>query len=242
MSLLRLAGRSHLLRGDADRALACADERLDLVRGLDDPYELAWALHDRGVARRAAGDEEGAEADFREAVATLDTHGVDLSVVRASVAVMAAVRGDLVTAEAQMATALRGAETRGRAAWGAASLATVKILLGRLDEASELIGVALPTLWARRSSGVGLCVESLAAIAVERGDASRAARLLGTATELDRAAGIVVRNRDAHELELRERTESRAREALGAERFAAAQREGRGLAARFEPALVLGDD
>jgi predicted ATPase/class 3 adenylate cyclase len=243
-SLLRLAARSHLLRGNARRALACADERLELVRALEDPYELGWALHDRAVARKGDGDDVGAEADFRAAVETFDRAGIDVPVIRADLAVEAAARGDLAGAEAGLSAALASARLGGghRVPFIAASLAAVLVALGRLDEARELIELALPPLWSRGSSAASACVELLATIALERGDARQAASLLATGAELDRAAGIVIPNRDAHEVELRDRTASRALGLLGRDAFAAAQQDGRRVAGRFDPGLVLGDD
>lgn len=220
--------------GASDEALAERRfaEGLALARQAGDPARMARALLRLGNMAHARGDRAGAAARFEESLALL--RGLDrpseLGNTLNNTALAAFQAGDLPRADALLAEALAMQREAGNADGTAAVLcSTGHAALARDDtaRADALLGESLAIFRAIDNAlGLARCLEGFAGIAAVAGDPRRAARLFGAAQALLDARGVRV---PAAERLNYDRDLARARDALGADAFAAAYATGRGL-------------
>ena len=137
--------------------------------------------------------------------------------------------GDLGQAERLFEEALRlarEAEAPEVVEGALCNLALAVLEQGRFDEAASLYRESLSVRVELSRSLWELAAEGLAAVAVARGDAATAARLLGATEEWRRKAGFVS---DEPEAALADRTAAAARRALGDEAYSLSVRDGAAL-------------
>jgi non-specific serine/threonine protein kinase len=172
---------------------------VDLSRIARDARRVAIANAFLGHALRGRGDYPGASEHYEAArrlwVAAGSQRGVAWSAY--DLGLLAYETGDLVTAEAYLREAVlafRESDYPWALAESAGALGTALVALGQDDEAARLLGEALvlhDTVADRR--GVAQCLESIAALALRRGDPAIAGRLLGAA-DAWRTAGAAPRS------------------------------------------------
>jgi len=207
-------------------------EGLALARRVGDPARMARALLRLGNMAHARGDRAGAAARFEESLALL--RGLDrprgLGNTLNNTALAAFQAGDWPRADALLAEALAVQREAGDADGTAAVLCTTgHAALARDDtaRADALLGESLAIFRAIDNTlGLARCLEGFAGIAVSAGEPRRSARLFGAAQALLDARGVRV---PAVERINYDRDLARARDALGADDFAAAYATGRSL-------------
>jgi predicted ATPase len=228
-------GRAGLIasqRGRYDEARQLLSDSLEFRRRTDAPAELASDLIRFGVVTSAAGDFDGARLAFEEAVELgrgLGDKRVTSSGLN-NLGEIARLDGDLVTARARYEESLELELERG----SAYAIALRRLNLGALalDEgddrqAEQQVLAALEGSLAASADDTTLtCLEVLAAVAVGRGDALHAARLLGAAEEQREQLGFVL---PASERPLVDATAARIEDVLDPVELAAAREEGRAL-------------
>ena len=241
LALLGLLGGVARRRGDFEGALKLADQAIVLAVDDDQPFDLGWVLNDRAVALGSLGRREAANDDLRRARDIFEGAGLVSSAVmiRGNLALSLIAENDFASAEKEFEALLEDSMQRSTRAWCAANLACIKLISGNHAEAHALVAQALPVMWEAQNEDISYCLELLAGIAIEEGDPRKSARLLALADAWADSKGIVVLNRDPHEVELRERTYARSLHLLGNDAFAAEQLEGRTLLRDFRPDMVL---
>ena len=139
-------------------------------------------------------------------------------------------QGDLEQAERSFEQALRlarEAEVPELVKSALSNLGLAVLEQGRFDEAASLYRESLSVRVELNRSFWDIAVEGLAAVAVARGDAAKAARLLGAATEeWRRRAGFTS---DEPETTLADRTAAAARKALGNDAYSLSLKDGAAL-------------
>jgi tetratricopeptide (TPR) repeat protein len=227
-------------RGDRATADALLDEAFGHAAALESAEDLAELLSQRGHARVAAGDLDGAAGDYRRAAGVARRAGVpaNLAEARLGLAQVARLRGDLPTARELVTTALAGCprgsfradlvRVHGYAAHGRLAEAA-----GDADAARGWYRRALAEMPAAGRVEAARVAEGLAGVALLDGDAGRAALLLGAGTALRGAA--VAGDPDVA------RVAAAARDRLGAAAFGAARDTGAALAPADALALLSAD-
>jgi non-specific serine/threonine protein kinase len=159
----------------------------EISRRAGDERRYAIASAFLGHAARGRGEYQLAAERYRTAQQTFERLGSHRGTAWAEhdLGLLACETGDYASAETDLREALRHFRELDYP-WGIASsacgLATVLVAVQRLDETAQLLSDALvryDSLADRR--GVAQCLESLAALAVARGEAGTAGRLLGAA-------------------------------------------------------------
>jgi predicted ATPase len=241
LSLLGLSGGMARRRGNFEAALQLADRALALALDGGQPFDVGWALNDRAFALGVLGRRTAANNDLRRARDIFEGAGLVSSAVmlRGNLAQSLIAEGDFASAEKEFGALLEQSMQRSTRAWCAANLACIKLISGKHEEARALVAQALPVLWEEQNDDVSYCFELLAGIAIEEDDPRKSARLLALADAWADSQGIVFLNREAYEVELRERTYTRSVRLLGPDAFAAEQLEGRALLRDFRLDMVL---
>ena len=235
------AGMVAFFEGDDERATALHEQGLALGRGADDPTVVALALS--GLARIALrADVERARALCREALAV--TEGTSDRFGRSSalhvLGVAAQMAGDLDEARTVMRERLevmRQLENYAGISGEAGNLSMVERQLGHLYAAESLAREALEIDF-RRGDVLQLPwkLNGLAAVAVERGEHERAARLIGAADAMrDEHGAAWPPDERVHY----DRTIAAATDALGAAAFERAYTAGRSLTSSEVAAYAL---
>jgi predicted ATPase len=179
-------------RGDHGRAISLLDEAMVLVAELGSADELGEMIVRRADCLVRAGDPAGAAAGYRHVetlAGRLATRGL-LVGAHLGLATLARRDGDLAEARRLCLMAL---DECGSGWFGPdwtrsqifVALAWVSCAEKKVDEANDWLNQAIEdaTRWSNRPLRA-LATEALAGVALLAGDASKAARLLGTATKL----------------------------------------------------------
>ena len=227
--------------GNDTAALAARERLAPLLAGISDPFLHAICQLAMGWTSPAAGDFDGA---LREVTVALEElRGQDEPVFTAVAAFTA---GSLEMALRRYDDALRlMREARDLAAraggdWLAApprvQLGILAVLRGRPDEARALLEEALdPSLAARSTPFVTLCLAGYAQLAFAEGDPDRAALLEGAAEGLRGRAGL---RAWPHLRQVEADLVAQVRQRLGAERFDQAFAAGSRLTQQQAVAIV----
>jgi predicted ATPase/DNA-binding SARP family transcriptional activator len=237
---LQALGILRAQRGD-ERAEATFREALEMFRLAGEEARVPVALNSLAIMARERGDSAGARAAFEEAADLYRSLGDRhrLADALSNLGVVAVDEGRLEEAEALFAESIeldRAFDNR----WGLGQTLSGQALLalarGLPDEASALLDEAVEAM--RRLDdrpSLVMLLEQLAATAAVRGDDALAARLWGAASAHRDAAG---EPRTVAEAAAIDRHLDSSRAGLGAERFAAAARDGAEL--ELEAALAEG--
>jgi non-specific serine/threonine protein kinase len=227
-----LAAAAHiaLLQGDVEAASAMCDETVAVARRLSDGRALAHAAHISGMTAWAHGDFRDGIPLLVQALERSRTDGDDpnetfMNLLFLSMAT--ALHGDERSAaySAETLAAACGARAELMIAWATWARGLHHWARGDIRQATEMFQDSLrlhrtfQNLW-----GYGWCTEALAWIEAADDRYERAARLLGATQTLLRSIGGLGGFQlfaDAHH-----RSESRIRDALGEDAFAAAARQG----------------
>ncbi|MBD0328497.1 MAG: tetratricopeptide repeat protein [Thermoleophilia bacterium] len=227
---LRAAGILSIEHGDPQAAIPLATEALELLRGLGDERGVLTALTILGNAHNAAGDPDGARRRFEESRAIAERLGLDedVGVALSNLASVAIRQADDERARSLLEESLAIMRRVGRddsVALSLLTLGSIELRLGRALEAEPLLQESLEV-----SRRLGFRVQivsalvALAAAAHARGDARRAAMLLGAAAATAANADEAVEPTDR---DLRDRTLAEVRALLGEEAFREAFDAGR---------------
>jgi tetratricopeptide (TPR) repeat protein len=232
--------------GDYEEARARFEESLDLYRAEGDDQYAAFCLNGLAILAQQENRVREARELFDEAIATAREAG--------DATHAAGFAGNLGLLEVEEGNDLRAAELfreslaeyrksgeKEGAGYALQNLGFVALRGSRLDEASELLLQALDE--AGRSAASRLALFSLvghAAVASARGDAVRAARLLGAVGALCEETHLTL---ELQEADTDAHTRAAARAELGDDAFAAAWEEGTamGLDEAIEYALAAID-
>lgn len=223
--------------GEANRALAQCQASCALFRRAG---ELAWvarSLNSQGGIARDVGDLARAEQLFSESFELRRELGDDrasLAIVLGNLAIVALDRHDLARAREYANECLASAE--GVNQWIHAAtlqiLADVAVEEGDVTEAGDLLRSAFPVLKQLGTYRLLEFLDSCAGLAGVLGLGEAAAGLVGA---VDAALDEIGARMVPSDERMRERRLAPARSSLGADRFEALRRDGRGLT--FEEAL-----
>jgi predicted ATPase/DNA-binding SARP family transcriptional activator len=239
---LTAASAIALLQGDYAAATSLAEAALDEARRSKEPQYVANALSNLGAIVLAAGDHPRAAVVLEEAVALArevgDTRIAALAIN--NLGDLALTTGDYERARPLFEESHALLEGRGDTANLARSLfnrGAVDLMVG--DHASAHARFREGLLLASETGDaedIAWCLEGLASVAAEEGDAERAAVLLGVAGGLLRQIGADFK---PFERQLHEATEARAQALCGLEECASARARGEAmtLAAALELAI-----
>ena len=233
---LAIASDCVRFQGDVGRARALGEASLALSRQLGDADGVARALHELGEAAGAEDDLDRSAALFAEAVAVAHAAGRDGAESVANLGYTALLQGDyerarVVSEEAADLFRERGHE--GDVAFSLANRAQATLLLGRRDEARQLLGQSFGL--ANRLGFKGVIVECLDATGALLAD-ELGARLVGAA---DFLADEINLQRTPAEERLRERMHTELRAALGDRAFGELRDAGRTMSADEAVTLAL---
>ncbi|MGY1694746.1 MULTISPECIES: ATP-binding protein [unclassified Geodermatophilus] len=217
----------------AERHLA---RSLALAAEVDDPVLAAHAVHGLGLLALNVGDLDTARSHLQEALRLHLETGVNeqsVSTARTQLGTVLLLQGDLDGAASTVEEGLRVARRSGDRAGACVALfnlAQVALAQSRHDDAALLLaeGVVLSERMHDRAN-LAHFVEGLGAVAATRGDARRAACLLGAAEGLLAAVGSPVYNYYRPDRGLYDRATARARERLGVPAFERAREQGRAM-------------
>jgi predicted ATPase/class 3 adenylate cyclase len=191
LQLLRNAFWSQAMGGDWDEALPLGHERVALARAHGDQNELAAALMSEGYAFQIEGDLDAALAVGLESVqvARQAERADTVAAALENLATTQHFRREFDDAAASLAEALptwRAANDEVRVAHVMGNLAQVHLMAGDNDAAEACLREALPILAESHRYEFAWALANAANLAWRRGDALRAARLLGCAEALHR--------------------------------------------------------
>jgi non-specific serine/threonine protein kinase len=230
-----------LAQGDAPGALAIDHETLKSWQSLGDAAGVAWAKKRIGIDHLALGELAAAQryleealTEARAAAATAPTY---LALLLLGDLSRAQQRYGQAAGYYQDSLSLMQAEgDTSHTAHAVLGLACVRQAQGRLAEAQPFITQSLElfhTLGDRRV--IAACLDALGSLAVEQGEAQRAARLFGAAAGLRESIGAA----SAHALFAaeRERGLARSRERLSHAQFEEAWNEG--MTMGYDKALAM---
>jgi non-specific serine/threonine protein kinase len=241
-ALYGLISRTRLL-GDAPAAVAAAEEALAIAETADDPFVLGRAHFGLGLARLWSGDVERAMAAFDHSIPYFHrTDRVDfLAVALSSLGHSHLRTGNLDEARTALDEGLALHRKIDDPTWSTGAL----ILRGYVARAqgeqalavrlfAETIAAALAVRFER---SMFEAVAGLAGVALDGGQAARAARLLGAVTAMQEKSGIPEVSNDP----LVQHTQTAVRASLGTQEFTAAFDAGRSLpwASAVEDALAV---
>ncbi len=230
---LFVAGQFCYFRGEHEEAQRCLEESLAIARELGDKRRVVAALHPLGMAHLSRGDLATARRYLEEALAAAGELNEPRELAAASnqLGQLLRVEGDLDRAEALYHRMLKLSRELGdqeTTAAGLLNLAMVAISRGRADEARRVLRDVLAIIDETGSKPAQQSLlEVCAGFAALRKQWSQSARFYGAAEAYSAQTGI---RRDAGDAAFLEPLVASAREALGSERFAAAERTGRELA------------
>jgi len=238
-----LRGLSAVLRGRGDyaRARELDLEALALHERIGDMPGRVGALVGLGSIARDQGDYAGARSRYEEALDLSRRHGLGDGPLTLAIGLGDVARGQGDRAEAARLLA-HARSVAGDQQHGAGVALFHQALLTRdaneLDRCADLATEAARlTLEAGDHWHVSRCLDVLAFVAGRRMEHERAARLLGAAEGSREAIGASLPVAERAE---REETAARAREALGARRFAEISAAGSSLSAEGAVALASG--
>ena len=229
---MHVAGVLAWQQGDHPRAVALAEEALALARSIGDRAGMAGALKVLGLVAEAQRREVDAGERFEAALALFREVGDRgwAGWAPISLGVTAQAQGDPHRATAHFEEALGLFRELGHVVGSASVLDSLGFLAreqGDHARAAALYRESLALRWAHGDRwGLPTCLEGLAAAALQSGKPEAAVRLWGTAAALTESMGTVP---DALVLIAHERDVMSAREALGADVFAAAWAAGRAV-------------
>ncbi len=228
-------------QGDHPVAVAAADDAAKLALELGGVTERFERLRSGARAAGMKGDVERAEALWEDALraASEVDNGVGMSACRLNLADLANRTGRHERADAILLENLPFVRARGQARCEAYTLAQIgetAVYRGRTDDAADrsIEGATRADLLGEDLL-VAFCLDVYAAAAAERGEARRAATLLGSTEAAREAAGVVP---DEVERGIRERAVERMRDVLDPASVDAALAEGRELDLRSALALA----
>jgi predicted ATPase/DNA-binding SARP family transcriptional activator len=191
------------LAGDFARARGHAEEAIVIGRATDEPLAVVPALNVLVTLAGRDGDYAKARAYSDEAVAFARLAGATriealALFVLAETALHSARYADVRDAGGRALALSRELDDPEGMSLALARLGMADALERRLRDASTRLGEALKYVRLLRFAETGAwCCEGLAVVASERGDAVRAARLLGAAEALRRAGGGIVQPAEA---------------------------------------------
>ena len=231
----RALGRAGLIasqRGQYDEAKRLLSESLGYWREADAPSELGTDLMRLGVVASGAGDFDEAREAFAEALELgrrIDDKRLQSSALN-NLGEIARLGDDLATARARYEESLELDLERG-SAYGVAlrrlNLGGLALEEGDYERAEQQVLAALESSFAISSDDMSIsCLEVLAAVAARRGDARRAARLLGAAEAQREHLGFVA---PASEARLIDSTRELVERELAPEQLLASRAEGSAL-------------
>ena len=223
--------QGHML-GDYEGARPFADEGLRLWRTLGDPMGIAFAALSRGQIASQTGDHLLAMELFAESRAHLRELPATASPVPLPLwmAEVAQAQGDYDYARQLLDEGMAEAQARGDnhgMAFALRELARLHRAEGRAAEAIPLLGRSLTILGPLKDVRCAqICLEDLAGVLSERGDAVDVARLLGASEALGAMIGkpLTQVQRAAHDRDV-----ATVQARLDPERFTAAWTEGRSM-------------
>ncbi len=229
------------MQGDIERAVGAAAECEELAESFADPPLLAYAVSVQGLCAFLAGDAERAEELYRRGTELYA--GADaLDPLRISMlsdyATTRVLRGDVRGAASWFAEVETACEQLGEhwmLSYAVAGRGMASFQSGDLDQAEELL---LRSIAMKRpfhdTLGLALAVDTLAWILAAKGDAGRAARLVGVASRLWSTFGRELFGSDFLTVR-RAGCEAAARQALGDAAYDDGVRQG--AAATLDDAL-----
>ncbi len=224
------AGRLARQQGDLEAAAAHLTASLSIQRGLGNQQGEAIALGYLGVVAYDRGDFARAEALHRESLALRHLVGDHwgIAATLTNLGEVARQQGDTraaLTLQGEALTRFRELGDRVGSATALLNIGMLELLQGRHEAARPLLQESL-ALWVALDEQVDIaeCLEGLAAVAADAGEALRAARLAGAATAAREAAGSLLSPTDQQRLAPHL---DRAAAQLGPAAFAAAWNEGR---------------
>jgi len=207
------------------------EEALPLFTQLGDRWSLAEALRNLAGVALLDGDSERARELLRESGRVAAEIG-DRRLLAAAVSVEAHIplyQGDYEQARVLFEEALqhsRDADDAGGVKLALTNLGFTTLEQGRLTDAASLFRASLSVPVELTRSGADEAIEGLAAIAVARGNAATAARLLGATEEWRRKVAYM---QEPFESAIRDRTVTAARRALGERVYRGLAQEGAAL-------------
>jgi predicted ATPase/class 3 adenylate cyclase/DNA-binding CsgD family transcriptional regulator len=212
-------------RGDLDAARAAADESVSILRRMQDPWALAITLGWHGRVAATRGDDATARASWEESIALFRSVGTQTSIASpiSWLGDLAYRQGDYATARQRWEESVSLCQQAGNFTWAAHALTGLGLVaLAENDpegaesyfrESLKLPGDAL------RPLEVPPALVGIAAVGISRGQAERAARLLGAAEQLSSTVRMPL---TSFFRELHERSTVAARAMLAEEAFATA--------------------
>ena len=231
-SVLAGAGTFPYRRGDLPRARQLWEEALALYRALEDRDGIARCIAELGGVATHEGDLEAATAAYLESLPLFEELGQGLraSIALGNLAAIAELGGEHETAAEYGERAVTEQRSLGDLDGLAVSLhnlARVRFSLGERADALKLLDEAL-TLGERLDYRelIAYALETSAELALDAGQAERAALLLGASTEQFDLIGVEM---SGTEREGYDRTLAALTESLGAEQVAALVANGREL-------------
>ena len=226
------AGQLALYMGRYPEARRHLEESLAIAREIDDPERIAAVLQPLGMASLGVGDVATARARLQEALVLAEAIGKrrEIAAAQTALAQLHRAEGSLDEAESLNERALqacRELEDRESVAIGLVNLAMVAIVRGDREQARErlLQGMAIAHEIGSRPAGQS-ALDACAGLAAVAAQWARAARLFGAAAAQSEQTGIC---RDPADDAFVRPLIAGVRAALGPERFADAEREGRAL-------------
>jgi predicted ATPase/transcriptional regulator with XRE-family HTH domain len=229
-----LARRAYMMRNVSNMPQSVADaiEAVALARQIGDPLVLAHALHGRAEAARGEVNLDIAHASWSEALELYRKVGETYMVAHMlnNLGSIATQRGELDTALRLCSEALALIRQRDDTFALRPSLVNMIRLAHRMGDEERALTAAREVLILCAEQGTpmtgSLAIDGFAWVAIRRGEAVRAARLLGAAAGLWREAGYSNR---AEQHDVKKDTEALVRAALGEEELAAAWAEGEAM-------------
>jgi non-specific serine/threonine protein kinase len=229
---LYAAGQLGYLMGRYDEAHGHLEESLSIARAIGDHLRIASALRALGIVSQGQGDASGARRHLEESLALSRELGDkrQLSITVNGLAELERAAGNLDAAEPlceEFITLERELGNRGNVASGLLNFAMVSIGRGSAGRARGLLLEALSIAEEIGSKRVGQGVlEAASGLAAFTGDARVAARIFGAADALRVQMGL---HRDPADEAFLSPLIARARGALEAAEFSAAESSGRSL-------------
>jgi predicted ATPase/class 3 adenylate cyclase len=225
--------------GDYQRGEALMQERLALARVLDDAEAVASSLIGVGLNAQGLGDDERAAAAYMEGAELARAGGYTwfLAVAIGNLGDVALEQGDYAHARALTEESLglfRQLGDERKIAERVVQLGIVASREGRSDEAETLLRESLDYAEALVDKELAIwCLGELAALALSKGEAERAARLTGAVERLREETGLAP---FLDERRLGEQTRNALTAVLGEKHLAAALAIGREM--KFEKAVA----
>ena len=245
--VLSVAASMAYAQGDYEPAGAYWQEALRISVDEEDALAEGYARAGTGLFEMSRSDFEAAERCFQEALPIFQEHGEEFmgSLVCTWTGTTFLARGEPETARRTLEEGLESARRRGNSLGtyvALYNLAQLALVGGDLALAADALrqGVELSE-WTRDLANLAHFMEALATVAALRGEAKRAALLLGAADGALLGVGAPVYNFYVTDPALRERTVADARSALGEAIFE--EIRARGESMTFDDAVryALGD-